>query len=98
VREQRGLFHTLQNGSTTWRRERNDQENRGLRTHVREQAAAVSQAETASHARQRLTQWREPWRGLAPYSLATRERDSEQTLVFDQMVGLAPQWIRPTSL
>jgi transposase-like protein len=98
VLEQRCLFHTLQNVSPTCRSERKGQENRDLRKHVMEQAAAVYQADTASHARQRLTQWREQWRGLAPQSVATRERDCEQTLVLYQIVGLAPQWIRPTSL
>jgi len=62
------------------------------------QAGAVYQAENASEARKRLAQWGEQWRGHAPQSVATLERDFEQTLVFYGISGLARQWIRTTSL
>lgn len=63
-----------------------------------EQAALVYQAENASEARRRLAKWGEQWREQAPQSVATLERDFEQTLVFYSLSGLAPVWIRTTSL
>jgi putative transposase len=63
-----------------------------------EQAAAVSQAENASSARKRLAQWGEQWQEQAPQSVATLERDFEQTLAFYSLSGLTPKWIRTTSL
>jgi cell division protein FtsL len=98
VPEQRCLFHQLQNVGTTCRSEHKGTEQREWRTLVMEQAAAVSQADTASDARTLLAMWGKQWRALAPQSVATLERDCEQTLVFYGIVGLTPQWIRITSL
>lgn len=56
-----------------------------------EQAAAVSHAEHAREARQRLAERGEPWREQAPQSVTTFERDIAQTLVFSSLSGLAPQ-------
>jgi putative transposase len=58
----------------------------------------VYQAETASEARKRLAGWDEQWQAQAPQSVATLERDFEQTLVFYGITSLAFQWIRTTSL
>ena len=63
-----------------------------------EQAAAVYQAENADGARQRLLDWGKQWRELAPQAVAPLQRDCEQTLVFYAIAGLAPQWLRTTSL
>jgi transposase-like protein len=84
--------------ATTCRSERKGKENRDLRQQLMEQAAAVSRAETASEARKRLAQWDEQWHVQAPPSVATLERDFEQTLVFSGISGLALQWRRTTSL
>lgn len=98
VKEQRCLFHTLQNVATTCRSERKGKENRDLRKQLMEQAAAVYQGKTASEARTRLAQWNERWHVQAPQAVATLERDFEQTLVFSGIAGLALQWRRTTSL
>src|SRR5581483_61192 len=63
-----------------------------------EQAAQVYQAESAEDARQDLTNWSAQWRGQALQAVAPFERDFEQTLVFSGISGLAPAWIRTTSL
>ncbi|MEO6893085.1 MAG: transposase [Ktedonobacteraceae bacterium] len=98
VPEQRCIFHKLHNVGTKCRSELKGKDNRDLRKQLMEQAAAVYHAENASEARKRLAQWGEQWREQAPQSVATLERDFEQTLVFYGIVGLAPEWIRTTSL
>jgi Transposase, Mutator family len=98
VREQRCIFHKLQNVGTKCRSELKGKENRDLRKQLMEQAAGVYQAETADEARKLLAQWAKQWHGQAPQAVATLERDFEQTLVFYGITGLALQWIRTTSL
>ncbi|MEO8971732.1 MAG: transposase [Ktedonobacteraceae bacterium] len=98
VPEQRCIFHTLQNVATRCRSKLKGKENRDLRKQVLEQAAAVYHAENASEARRHLIQWSEQWCVQAPQSVATLERDFEQTLVFYTISGLAPQWVRTTSV
>ncbi|WP_040445441.1 transposase [Ktedonobacter racemifer] len=98
VLEQRCIFHKLHNVATKCRSELKGKEQRDLRKQLMEQAALVYQAENASNARLRLARWGEQWREQAPQSIATLERDFEQTLVFYSLSGLAPVWIRTTSL
>lgn len=98
VPEQRCVFHKLQNVATKCRSELKGQENRDLRKQVMEQAAAIYQAESANDARTRLAEWAEQWREQAPQAVATLERGFELTLVFYSISGLAPTWIRTTSL
>ncbi len=98
VPEQRCIFHKLQNVGTKCRRELKGQDNREARKQLMAQAAVIYQAERASEARIRLAQWAEQWREQAPQAVATLERGFEQTLVFYAIAGLAPEWIRTTSL
>lgn len=98
VLEQRCIFHKLRNVATKGRSELKGKEKHDLRKQLMEQAAAIYQAENANEARQRLAQWGEQWREQAPQSVATLERDFEQTLVFYSLSGLAPEWVRTTSL
>ncbi len=98
VKEQRCLFHTLQNVSTKGRSELKGQEKKEMRKQLMEQAAAIYQAEDRDEALHRLSQWREQWHEHAPQAVATLVRDFEQTLVFYSISGLALEWIRTTSL
>lgn len=98
VPEQRYVFHTLQNVATACRSERKDQENRDLRKQVMEQAMVIYQAERACDTRTCLVEWAEQWREQAPQAVAILERGMEQTRVFYSISGLAPAWIRTTSL
>jgi transposase-like protein len=98
VLEQRCIFHKLHNVATKGRSELKGKEKRDLRKQLMKQAAAVYHAENAREARQRLAQWVEQRREQTPQSVATLERDFEQTLVFYSLSGLAPEWIRTTSL
>ncbi|HLZ61492.1 MAG TPA: transposase [Ktedonosporobacter sp.] len=98
VREQRCIFHKLQNVSTKARSELKGNEKREERKQLMEQAAAIYQASIADEARQRLTQWHTKWQEHAPQAVVTLTRDFEQTLVFFSISGLALEWIRTTSL
>ena len=48
-----------------------------------EQASAMYQAESAEEERQRLTAFAQQWRARTPKTVATLERDFEQTIAFD---------------
>jgi putative transposase len=98
IREQRCIFHKLQNVSTRCRSELKGKEKREVRKQLMEQASAIYQAGNANEARNRLAQWCEQWQEQAPQAVATLERDFEQTLVFYALSGLALEWIRTTSL
>jgi putative transposase len=98
VPEQRCIFHKLQNVGKKCHSELKGKEKRDLRKKLMEQAAEVYHAETAEDARLRLALWTKQWREQAPQAVATLERDFEQTLVFYTIAGLAPQWLRTTSL
>jgi transposase-like protein len=95
---QRCIFHKLHNVATKCRSELKGKEKRDLRKQLMEQAAAIYQATTGSSARTLLVQWGKQWREQAPQSVATLERDFEQTLVFYALSGLTLEWIRTTSL
>lgn len=98
VPEQRCIFHTWQNVSKKARSELKGQENQEQRKHLMEQAAAISQTDTAPQAQAPLDRWAAQWREQAPQSVATLERDFAQTLVFYGIPGMDLTWIRTTSL
>lgn len=83
-----------QNVSTNGRRERQGQENQEQRRHLREQAAAIARADTATQAQARLDRWAAPWREPAPHAVAMLEREGAQTLVFSDLPGLDRTWRR----
>lgn len=98
VPEQRCLFQKRQHVSKKARTERTGKENQESRKQLMEQAAAMSQAHTASEAQGRRARWAEQWREQAPESVATLERDVTHTLVFSSIPGLDVTWMRTTSL
>lgn len=98
VPEQSCIFHKLQNVSKKSRTELKGKEYQKQRKQLMEQAAAIYQAKDANAARTRLASWGTQWRELAPQTVATLERDFEQTLVFYTAAGLDLTWIRTTSL
>jgi hypothetical protein len=98
VLEQRCIFHKLHNVATKCRSELKSKDLHDTRKCLMEQASTIYQAETAPQARDRLASFAKQWRDQAPQSVATLERDFEQTLVFYALSGLASEWIRTTSL
>jgi putative transposase len=63
-----------------------------------EQASAIYQAESAEEARQRLATFATTWRARTPKTVATLERDFEQTIAYYTLDGVARELIRTTSL
>src|SRR5207247_6725356 len=62
------------------------------------QVSAISQAESAAQARARLVTFADTWRARAPKTVATLERDFEQTIAYYALDGVARELIRTTSL
>jgi len=63
-----------------------------------EQASAIYQAESAPEARARLATFAATWRARTPKTVATFERDFEQTIAYYALEGVARELIRTTSL
>ena len=63
-----------------------------------QEASLVYDAESAEQARERLAAWASAWREQAPETVATFERDFEDTIAYYQLEGFARELIRSTSL
>ena len=62
------------------------------------QVSAIYQAESATEARARLVAFADTWRGRTPKTVATLERDFEQTIAYYALEGVARELVRTTSL
>ncbi len=98
VLDQRCIFHKLRNVAEKARSELKGEEKREKRKHIMEQAKEISQAESASQAKERLPLWGMQWRECAPKAVATLEKDFEHTLVYYALDAITREWIRTTSL
>ncbi len=98
VVEQRCIFHTLRNVADTCREELKGEVHKETRKHLVEQASLIYQAESAPEARSRLATFAQTWRAPAPKTVATLERDFEQTIASYALAGVARELIRTTSL
>ena len=82
VIEQRCIFHKLRNVADKCREELKGETNKETRKLLMEQASAIYQAESAEEARQRLATFANTWRARTPKTVATLERDFEQTIAY----------------
>jgi putative transposase len=98
VLEQRCIFHKLRNVADKCREELKGDAKKETRKLLMEQASAIYQAESAEEARQRLTAFADAWRARTPKTVATLERDFEQTIAYYALEGVARELIRTTSL
>jgi putative transposase len=98
VIEQRCLFHKLRNVADKSRSEFKGKEQQEEKHQFLEQARAIYQAESAEQAKERLAACIQTWGERAPESVATLERDFEQTIAYYRLPGVAREWIRTTSL
>jgi putative transposase len=98
VLEQRCLFHKLRNVADKCREELKGEANKETRKQLMEQASAIYQAESAPEARARLATCAATWRTRTPKTVATFQRDFEQTIVYSALEGVARELIRTTSL
>jgi putative transposase len=96
--EQRCIFHKLDNVAEKCREELKGEEHKPERKQLMEQARAVSDAQSAAEARVRLAAFAHRWQAQAPKTVATFERDFEQTIAYYRLEGLPHELIRSTSL
>jgi transposase-like protein len=80
------------------REELKGEANKETRKQLMEQAGAVYQAESAQEARQRLATFADTWRARTPKTVATLERDFEQTIACYALEEVARELVRTTSL
>jgi len=98
VLEQRCIFHKLRNVADKCREELTGEANKETRKQLSEQASAIYQAESAQEVRQRWPPLPTPGERETPKTVATLERDFEQTIAYYALDGVARELIRTTSL
>jgi putative transposase len=98
ILDQRCIFHKLKNVADKASTELKGRDHREAKRELMEQAAHIYEAEHPEMARQRLSHWAQQWRSLAPNTVATLERDFDDTLVYYQLDTVTREWIRTTSL
>jgi transposase-like protein len=96
--EQRCIFHKLDNVADKCREELPGKEKKEERKQLMDQARAIYHAESAAEGRLRLAGFAHTWRAQAPKTVATLERDFEQTIAYYRLEGVARELIRTTSL
>ena len=96
--EQRCIFHKLRNVADKCREELKGDDHKEMRTQVLEQARSIYQAESAQEARTRLATFADTWQARTPKTVATLQRDFEQTIAYYALEGIARELIRTTSL
>jgi hypothetical protein len=98
ILEQRCIFHKLRNVADACRKELKGKKKKEERKQLLEQAQAIYQAESAPQARSRLAAFVQTWQERTPKTVATLERDFEQTIAYYALEGVARELIRTTSL
>jgi putative transposase len=98
VIDQRCIFHKLQNVLKECRKELKGEDNKEKKKQLMREARLVYDAESAEQARERLAAWSSAWREQAPETVATFERDFEDTIAYYQIEGFARELVRSTSL
>jgi len=88
----------LRNVADKCREELKGESHKETRQQLVEQASAIYQAESAPQARTRLASFAQTWHARTPKTVATLERDFEQTIVYYALEGVARDLIRTTSL
>jgi putative transposase len=98
VIEQRCIFHKMRNVADKCREELKGEQKKEERKKVLTQVSAIYQAESATQARERLATFADTWRGRIPKTVATLQRDFEQTIAYYKLPGVARELVRTTSL
>lgn len=98
VIDQRCIFHKLQNVSKACRQELKGEDQKEKGKQLMQEASLVYEAETSEQARERLAAWASNWRERTPKTVATFERDFEDTIAYYQIDGFIRSLIRSTSL
>jgi putative transposase len=98
VVEQRCIFHKMRNVADKCREELKGEANKQTRKQLLEQVSVIYQADNATDARVLLAVFAQTWRARTPKTVATLERDFEQTIAYYALEGVARKLVRTTSL
>ena len=98
VVEQRCIFHKMRNVADKCREELKGEKKKEERKKLMTQVSAIYQAESATEARARLVAFADTWQARTPKTVATLERDFEQTIAYYALEGVARELVRTTSL
>ena len=96
--EQRCIFHKLRNVADQCRKELKSDEHKETRAQLLQEARTIYQAESAEQARTRLTSFADTWGARTPKTVATLQRDFEQTIAYYALPAVARELVRTTSL
>jgi putative transposase len=96
--EQRCIFHKMRNVADKCREELKGEKKKEERKQFMTQVSAIYQAESAPQARARLVTFAQTWRARTPKTVATLERDFDQTIAYYALEGVARELVRTTSL
>ncbi len=96
--EQHCIFHKVRNVADQSRKELAGEEHKATRTQLLEEVRTIYQAESAELARAGLDRLVNTWATLLPKTMATLQRDFEQTIAYYALEGLARELLRTTSL
>jgi transposase-like protein len=92
------FFGSIKNVKDKCRTELKGEDHQEQKRQLIQEARAVYQAESAEQAKERLAVWSARWGELAPESVATFERDFDDTIAYYQLEGVILEWVRSTSL
>jgi transposase-like protein len=98
VVEQRCIFDKMRNVADKCREELKGEKKKEERKKLLTQVSAIYQAESATEARTRLVAFADTWQARTPKTVATLERDFEQTTAYFALEGVARELVRTTSL
>ena len=96
--EQRCIFHKLRNVADQSRKELKGDAHKESRTQLLTEASTIYQAASAQEARTRLESFAHSWGTRTPKTVATLQRDFEQTIAYFALAGVARELLRTTSL
>jgi len=98
VVEQRCIFHKMRNVADKCREELKGEQQKEERKQLMTQVSAIYQAESAAEATARLATFAQAWQARVPKTVATLQRDFEQTIANSALDGVARELVRTTSL
>ena len=96
--DRRCIFHKLDKVADKCREELTGKEKKEERKKLMDQTRAIYHAQSAAQAPVRLAAFAHTWRAPASKTVATLERDFEQTIAYYRLEGVAGELIRTISL
>jgi hypothetical protein len=98
VVEQRCIFHKMRNVADKCREELKGEQKKEERKTLMSEVSTIYQAESAAQARACLVAFAHTWQARTPKTVATLQRDFEQTIAYYALEGVPRELVRTTSL